>query len=99
MAAMKLAILGTSWPHRREALTAIETATLGSYESIAVPARLARLRLEEDMEIVAPTVTGNTYPATTNIFALPDDIIRASDSDRCLVEHVASKLSSNGEYF
>ncbi|KAL4734294.1 hypothetical protein BDV11DRAFT_174908 [Aspergillus similis] len=92
MTAMKLAILGTNWPHRCEALSAIETAASGSYESIAVPARLARLRLEEDMETVAPTVTHNAHPATASPLDLPDDLIQGPDSNRCLVRHAGKQI-------
>jgi len=37
-----------------ETFRALENATSGKYESIALPARLARLKLEFEMEELAP---------------------------------------------
>lgn len=53
--AMKIAILGTNWAQRGSMLGALHSATAGRYETIALPARLAQLRLEFEMEEIAPS--------------------------------------------
>ncbi|KAF8247111.1 hypothetical protein K440DRAFT_629819 [Wilcoxina mikolae CBS 423.85] len=53
--ALKIAILGTNWAQRGSMLGALHSATVSRYESISMPARLARLRLEFEMEEIAPS--------------------------------------------
>ncbi|KAF2111606.1 prion-inhibition and propagation-domain-containing protein [Lophiotrema nucula] len=57
-AAMRIAILGTNWAQPIKMLSTLEKATLGRYESIALPARLSRLRLELEMEEATPSLPG-----------------------------------------
>jgi hypothetical protein len=62
--AMRIAILGNDWPQPAKMLHALEAATQERYESIALPARLARIRLEYEMEELAPEpATLDTLPA------------------------------------
>lgn len=64
LTAMRIAILGNDWPRPANMLHALEAATQGRYESIALPARLARIRLEYEMEELAPEpATLDTLPA------------------------------------
>lgn len=53
--AMKIAILGTNWQPRGQMLRALHTATVGRHDSIAQPIRLTQLRLELEMEEIAPS--------------------------------------------
>src|ERR1700722_3749114 len=55
--ALRIAILGTDWSQPVKMLSTIENATMGRYESLALPARLARLRLEMEVEEVAPSLS------------------------------------------
>jgi Prion-inhibition and propagation len=55
--ALRIAILGTDWSQPVKMLSTIENATMGRYESLALPARLARLRLELEIEEIAPSLS------------------------------------------
>ncbi|KAM7210797.1 prion-inhibition and propagation domain containing protein [Rhypophila decipiens] len=80
--AVKIAILGTSnWKQPAKALAAIENATSGLHESIALPARLSRLRLEWEMETAAPTVVASPA-ALAKPLSLPQTQIRPLDFSR-----------------
>lgn len=52
--ALRIVLLGRNWAKPVESFRALENATSGKYESIALPARLARLKLEFEMEELAP---------------------------------------------
>jgi len=52
--ALRTVLLGRNWGKPVETFRALENATSGKYESIALPARLARLKLEFEMEELAP---------------------------------------------
>ncbi|KAL6244857.1 hypothetical protein RBB50_008385 [Rhinocladiella similis] len=55
--ALRIAILGTNWSRPVQMLSVIENATIGRYESLSLPARLSRLRLQMEMEEVAPSLS------------------------------------------
>lgn len=59
----------------------LEAATAGQYESLALPARLARLRLELEMEEAAPSPSGpDSLPL--HPLAIGYDMIQSLDADR-----------------
>ena len=55
--ALRTAILGTNWSQPVKTFHTIESATAGRYESLALPARLARLWLELEIEEVTPSLS------------------------------------------
>ncbi|KAF2474445.1 uncharacterized protein BDR25DRAFT_351996 [Lindgomyces ingoldianus] len=79
--AMRIAILGANWSKPLQMLQTLEMATVGRYESLALPARLARLRLEMEMEAVAPlSVQPTALPA--HPLAINFDSISTIDDGR-----------------
>lgn len=62
--ALRIAILGTNWPQPARTFNVIENAMAGRYESLALPARLSRLRLEMEMEEIAPSISTREQPLT-----------------------------------
>ncbi|KAK0716012.1 prion-inhibition and propagation-domain-containing protein [Lasiosphaeris hirsuta] len=84
--AVKIAILGTNWNHPAKALAAIENATSGLHESIAMPARLSRLRLEMEMEVAAPTLEPG-LGSLPQPLVLAHNQVRPLDFSRSLVRH------------
>jgi hypothetical protein len=77
--AMRIAILGTNWSQPLEMLRILETATNGRYESIALPARLARVKLELEMEALAPESRGSGAPPPPSM-TIDYDQLKAIDN-------------------
>jgi hypothetical protein len=89
--AMKIALLGTSWNKRPQSLQALFTATEGRYNSLAQSAHLAQLRLEIEMEEVAPSP-----PSTGGVPALPlligSESLKDLDTTRSYAEFHQSQV-------
>ena len=81
--ALRIAILGTNWSQPVKTFHTIEAATVGRYESLALPARLARLRLELEMEEVAPSLSdaGQVPPVPLSV---QHDQLHALEADHSL---------------
>lgn len=91
MTAMKIAILGTKWVNPTATLASIEGVALSSYNPIAMPARLSRLRLEMELEGVAPTLAGGSLVADPPLH-LAYDKIQPLDSCRSLAKHAGKDI-------
>jgi hypothetical protein len=70
---MRIAILGTNWSQPLKMLRILEIAINGRYESIALPAHLARVKLELEMEALAPELIESSALAPPPPPAMPID--------------------------
>ncbi|PNP56948.1 hypothetical protein FNYG_15299 [Fusarium nygamai] len=79
--AMKIALMGSKWGQPINMLTAIEAATLNCHRSIALTAKLTRLRLEMEMETTAPALSSEG-PVLETPLPIGDDQFRRVDKQQ-----------------